>query len=187
MPDMQSMSPEVQSYSQGAPGPDQTEALFKQKFNEMAYGVMYSKFANLAPFVVTFKMLEADPDEGHGVGVFILNYSHKPIYVPVVLTDSKLKPMEMFYCKDQNIFLPFTLEWLDEISKTSLDEMGDQGDLPKEVPQDVNIKDLVSPPLNASGRFGFASDEGQWELDSKRLFKEAEYQTKRPAGAAFCT
>jgi len=185
MPDMMSMSPEVQAFSQGAPGPDQTEALFKQKFNEMAYGVLYSKFANLAPHVVTFKILEADPEAGSGVGVFILNYEQKPIYVPVVLTDSKLKPLEMFYCKEQNIFLPFTPEWLDEISKTSLGEMGDQGDLPKEVPQDVNIKDLVSPPLNASGRFGFASDEGRWELDSKRLFKEAEYQAKNPTTTEF--
>ena len=178
MPDMMSMSPEVQAFSQGAPGPDQTEALFKQKFNEMAYGVLYSKFANLAQHVVTFKILEAEPDEGRGVGVFILNYEQQPLYVPVVLVDSKLKPFEMFYCKSQNIFLPFTPEWLQEVSKMNLAEMGDAGTLPREVPQDVNIKDIVTPPLVPSGRFGFANDEGKWDLDSKRMFKEAGFQPK---------
>ncbi len=176
MPDMMSMSPEVQAFAQGTPGPDQTEELFKQRFNEMAYGVLYSKFAEMAPQVVTFKILEVDPEEGRGLGVFIVNYEDKPIYIPVVLTDSQLKPMEMFYCKMQNIFLPLTMEWLDEVAKMSLDEMGDGAELPKEVPQDVNIRDLIVPPLNATGRMGFASDEGQWELDSKRMFKEAGFQ-----------
>lgn len=175
---MMSMSPQVQAFSQGAPGPDQTESLFTDKFTEMAYGVLYSKFSNIVPYVVTFKIHEVSPEEGRGLGVFILDYEQKPIYIPVVLTDSQLKPMEMFYCKDQNIFLPLTMEWLDEISKMSLDEMGDGAKLPKEVPQDVNIQDLVVPPVTATGRYGYASDEGQWEHDSKRMFKEAEFQGK---------
>jgi len=187
MPDMLSMSPEVQAFSQGAPGPDQTEDLFKQKFNEMAYGVLYSKFANLAQYVVTFKILEADAEEGRGIGVFILHYKQQPLYVPVVLTDSKLKPFELFYSKEQNIFLPFTQEWLQEISKMNLGEMGDAGTLPREVPRDINIKDIVTPPIVPSGRFGFANDAGNWDLDSKRLFKEAEFQPKTGAENSFLT
>lgn len=178
MPDQMSMSPQVQAYAEGAPGPDQTENLFKQRFSDMAYGVLFSKFADMAPQVVTFKILEVTPEEGRGLGVFIVNYHEKPIYIPVVLTDSQLKPLEMFYCKSQNIFLPLTLEWLDEVSKMSLDEMGDGANLPKEVPQDVNIRDLVVPPLTPTGRFGYASDENQWEQESKQLFKEAEMHSK---------
>ena len=33
--DTMSMSPEVQAFAQGAPGPDQTENLFTQKFNDL--------------------------------------------------------------------------------------------------------------------------------------------------------
>lgn len=176
-PQGMSMSPEVQAFSQGAPGPDQTEQLFKERFTETAYQVLYSKFSEIAPNIVTFKILEVDADEGRGVGVFIVNHNQKIVYIPAILTDSQLKPMEMFYCKELNIFLPLTVQWLDEISKMSLDEMGEGANLPREVPQDINLRNLVIPPSTTTGRVGYASDEAALEHGAKVMFKEAEHQT----------
>lgn len=178
MPDLMSVSPQVQAYSDQAQatGPDQVDQLFKERFTQMAYQVLFSKFSEMAPQVVTFKVLEIDSDTGRGIGVFIVNYNDKPVYVPVVMHDSRLKPMEMFFYKDLNVFLPLSKEWLEEIAKMSLTEMGTGAELPQGVPQDVNIRDLVVPPTTTTGRVGYASDESQMETDAKRMFKEAELQ-----------
>ena len=172
MPDGMALSPQIQAFGDQAGGPEQIDQLFKERFNEMAYQVLSSKFSELFPDVVTFKILETDPDEGSAVGVFVINYRQKPVYIPVVMVDSRLKPLEMFYYKDLNIFLPLSLQWLEEISKMALDEQGEGAKLPKEVPQDVNIRDLVLPPMTTTGRVGYASasvDEGV-----NIMFKEAE-------------
>lgn len=179
---MMPMSPEVQSYGQpgsaGPAGPEQTEQLFKQKFTETAYQVLYSKFTDLASNIITFKILEVDVDEGRGIGVFIVDYNQRILYIPVILTDSKLKPFDIFYCKELNVFLPLTIQWLDEIAKTELDELGEGASIPQVVPQDVNLRNLVIPPVTTTGRVGYASAKNQdLEKNAKYMFKAAEDQT----------
>lgn len=170
---MPSLSPEIQSY-QGQAGPDPTEDLFKQRFADMAYQTLNSKFAELGSHVVTFKITKVDVDEGSGIGVLILDYNQKAIYIPIIMVDSILKPMELFYYKELNVFLPLTLRWLDEIAKSSVDEMGESAKLPTEVPRDMDMRDLTLPPTTLSGRIGIASVDT--EITPLRLFKEAEYQ-----------
>ena len=171
MPGM-SMSPNVNAYGE-VPAAEQAEELFKQEFSKAAWAVILSKFPDLSPSVVTFKILETDAETGKGVGAFILLYEQKPIYIPVVMVDSKLKPLEMFYYKEMNIFLPLSKTWLEEVSKMSLDEMGRGEDIPDSVPRDVNIRDLVMPPYTQSGRVGLAH---ALEHGAQALFKEAENQ-----------
>ena len=175
---MPALSTEVQAYQGGQggqAGPDPTEDLFKQRFAEMAYQTLNSKFAELGSNIVTFKITKVDVDEGSGIGVLILDYNQKAVYVPVIMVDSILKPMELFYFKELNVFLPLTQRWLDEISKSSVDEMGESAKLPTEVPQDMDLRNLTLPPTTLSGRVGIASVDT--DITPQRLFKEAEYQT----------
>jgi len=165
---MPSLSPQVQSYGQVPPA-EQAEQMFKDKFTQSAYSVLFSRFADLAPNVVTFKILESDAVEGKAVGAFVALHDNRPVYVPVVMVDGQLKPMEMFYYKDLNIFLPLNNAWLDEISKMSVDEMGEGKELPQDVPKDMSLRNVILPPL-VPGRFGYASDMSH---DVKKMFKEA--------------
>jgi hypothetical protein len=176
---MPALSSEIQAYQGGVGGPDPTEGLFKQRFAEMAYQTLNSKFAELGSSVVTFKILKVDVEEGSGIGVLILDYNQNAIYVPVIMVDSVLKPMELFYYKQLNVFLPLTLRWLDEISNSSVSAMGESAKLPTEVPQDMDLRDLTLPPTTLSGRIGIASIADD-ELTPKRLFKEAEFQSMDP-------
>jgi hypothetical protein len=172
MPDPMTMSPQVDQFSQ-TPPEEQAEQMFKDRFTKMAFSVLFSKFAELAPYVVTFKILDIDTDEGRGIGAFILLYNQKPVYIPVVLTNGQLKPMDIFYYKELNIFLPLTPQWLNEISKMALDDMGQGAQLPQQVAQDVNIRDLILPPLTSSGRIGYANDQALAH-GAKEMFKQAE-------------
>ena len=159
MPTM-SMSPEVQAYGQ-LPSSEQATEMFKQRFSEMAYNVLMAKFPELAAQVVTFKLIETDVENGKGVGAFVLLLDDKTIYVPVVMIDSQLKPFDMFYFKDLNIFLPLAPEWLDEVSKSSLTNMGEPQKMPDGVARDMSIRDLVVPPVMPEGRIGLAADLSQ--------------------------
>lgn len=167
------MSPDVQAYGQ-LPSAEQAEELFKQKFSSMAYNVMFAKFPDLAQQVVTFKLLEVDAQKGKGIGAFIFMQDSKPIYIPVIMSDSQLKPMDIFYFKDLNIFLPMAKEWLEEVSKMSLEELGQPSEIPSGVPRDIDIRNVVMPPFTASGRVGLASDQSDLDFHAKALFKEAE-------------
>ena len=174
MPDGMAVSPTVNAYGQDQ-GPEAEEQMFKQKFSQMAYSAMSAKFADMMPYVVTFKIIEMSLEEGKAVGVFILNREGKTLYVPVVLTDSKLKPLEIMYYKDLNTFLPLNKAWIDEIGKMAIDELGQGAQLPPNVPQNVSIRDLVIPPTTSGGRIGYASAETE-EDGAVRMLKEAAVQ-----------
>jgi hypothetical protein len=143
---------------QGPPPAEQAEQMFKERFSQMAYSVLFSKFPDLAQSVVTFKILEADGEAGNGMGAFVVLHNELPIYIPVVIVDGQLKPIEMFYYKQLNIFLPLDNTWLEEITKMSLDEMGQPENAPQTVPRDVSVRNLVLPPYT-TGRYGYASVE----------------------------
>lgn len=153
---MMSMSPQVQQGQMGPPPAEQAEQMFKERFSQMAYSVLFSRFPELAQNVVTFKILDVNADEGNGAGAFIILKDQLPLYIPAVMVDGQLKPVEMFYYKNLNIFLPLDNAWLEEITKMSLGEMGQPENPPDSVPRDVSVRNLVLPPYT-TGRYGYAS------------------------------
>lgn len=168
----QSQSPEVQSYGQ-IPPQEQAEQMFKDGFTQSAYSVLYAKFPDMAPNVITFKILKAEAQEGDAVGAFIVLHENKPIYIPVIMTSGELKPMDMVYYKELNIFLPLSSQWLDEVSKMNLDEMGEGTTMPPGVATDVDLTKLIIPPGSSTGRYGYASASDDLDHGAKVMFKEA--------------
>jgi hypothetical protein len=163
MPGMFTMSPEVQAYGsqqqQGQQqGPEALEQMFRQRFSSMAYQVMFTRFADIAQNIVTFKVLDQDADLGDALGVFIVVQDGSTIYIPTVLSDSQLKPMEVLYSKNLGVFLPLSTAWMQEIQRLSVSEMGKSQDMPPGATTDVNIRNLVNPPTAEYGRVGYAED-----------------------------
>lgn len=176
------ISPQIQNYGQDS-GPEREEQLFRERFNQMAYAALSAKFADIMQYIVTFKIIETDLDNSFGVGVFVLDFQNKPVYIPVVLNDGLLKPLEILYYKSLNAFLPLNTSWLDEISKMNVEDMGEGADIPKGMQQNVNIRGLVIPPTTTGGREGYASVDT--ELTPRMLFKEAEVQNFSPEPEQF--
>jgi hypothetical protein len=138
-------------------GADQATSLFEKGFSDLAYGVLLNRLPDAAEDVVTFKVLDTDLDNGRGVGAFVLLRNEQPLYIPVILSDNRLKPLEVIYHKALNIFLPLTKGWLDEVDKTALASLGKGIKTPESLYTDVDIRNIVVPPL--TGRFSYAS----WE------------------------
>lgn len=178
MPAMMPGPQNAQAYGE-LPPEEQAEQAFKEQFSQTAYTVLASKFPNYVQNVVTFKLLDTDVPSGRGVGVFILMLEDRPLYIPVIMSDGRIKPMDMFYCKEMNVFLPLTPEWVGEATKMSLENMGEGSKVPDEVPRDVDLKNVTTPPFTASsGRFGYASAGGA--DPAVALFKIAQEHVDLP-------
>ena len=153
---MPSMSPRTQQMQMAAgAGADQADQMFEKGFSDMAYNVMLARFPDLVQDIVTFKVLDTDVDNGMGVGAFVLMRKGQALYVPVILSDNNLKPIELVYHKALNIFLPLTKAWLSEIDRTALGALGEGIKTPESLYTDFDIRNVVVPP--STGRFSYAS------------------------------
>lgn len=152
---MPGLSPRTQQFMQPPPGPEDATRAFEDGFSQMAQNVLAGKFPELMESVTTFKVLASDIDSGSGVGAFVLSLNGETLFIPVVLSSNQVKPLDLIFYKDKNIFLPLDREWLDEISRNSLDELGEGVEPPKELEPDADIRDIVIPP--SVGRHVYAA------------------------------
>lgn len=149
-------SPRTQGFAQGGPqGAVSVEDAFTDGFTQMAYDAMQKSNPSMMKDVVTFRVLDADPDEGSGLGTFILVVNQEVFYVPTVVAENTVKPIDMFYSRRLNRYFPLTEDWIVEANKSALNEMGHGVDTPKHVQNDVNITRIVEPPVQ--GRYGYAA------------------------------
>jgi hypothetical protein len=160
---MPPMSPRTQAMSNpGMPG-EEAKALFESGLSQMAYNVLINKLPNVAPDVVTFKVLESDPEMGSGVGAFVVSRRGQTIYVPVVMAENQVKPLDLLYYKELNVFIPLSKDWLEELDKLSLGDLGSGVKAPDTLSTDVDIRNTVIPP--STGRYSYAAaidQAGAW-------------------------
>lgn len=148
------ISPAIDA-QQAMPSQQDEQQLFEEKFGQMAYQAFSAKFPDLIAEIVTFKILDSDIDAGTAVGAFILEQEGSYVYVPAVISDNELKPFDMMYVKDRDIFVPLDNKWLDEVNKGTLSSLGEGSKLPSTVATDVDIRNIVVPPT--TGRYSYAS------------------------------
>lgn len=165
---MPPLSPRDQQLQGGmSQSPDQATSLFESGLSEMAYQLLTQRVPDLVPDVVTFKVLATDIDKGYGVGAFIVSRGGQPIYVPVVMSNSAIKPLDIMYHKALNMFLPLSKGWLDELDKSGLTPLGTGIKTPETLYTDVDIRNIVVPPI--TGRFSYASWQPRAEVDVARV------------------
>lgn len=171
---MPMMSPRTQGMAAPGSTSDQAKTLFEQGLSGMAYNVLINKLPNISPDVITFKILDSDAEQGAGVGAFVVMRHNQTIYIPVVMAENQIKPLDILYYKDQNVFLPLTKEWLAEVDKLALGELGTSVSAPPTLNTDVDIRNTVVPPT--TGRYSYAADRAIQDIGG--MFDEARAQTE---------
>jgi hypothetical protein len=146
------------------PSEESQRGYFEQQFGQMAYQAFSSKFPDLMHDVVTFKVLDVDMTKSSGVGAFILEKNGEFVYIPAVISDNMLKPFDLMYVKSKDIFLPLSSQWMEEIAKSTISNMGEGTKLPETVATDVDIRNLVVPPT--TGRYSYASVSPRARLEA---------------------
>ncbi len=168
MPFADLQSPRSQEFA-NAPSPDDEEALFTQGFTDLAYKALTKGAPTLRSSVITFRDLEKDVAKGEAVGAFIVRHGTEIVYIPVVLVDNAVKPLDVFYARTVDRFYPLTPQWLDRVDRETVNPMGRAMDAPKNVPTDVDLRSIVIPPT--LGRFSYAEVENT-KLAFTRVMRE---------------
>lgn len=150
-------SPGVQEYMADDTGGDEVTAKFEEAFTQVAYDLLNRKIPYISAKVITFKIINIDVDTGHGVGAFVSQVGNHTLYIPAVISDGQLKPLELLYIKVADRFVPLNLGWLETVIQDSDDVMGDSATMPKGVAADVDLQNLMLPP--DAGRYSYASDK----------------------------
>jgi len=140
---------------QPPPTEEDARQAFEAGFSTMAHNVLSSKFPELVGDIATFKVIQSELKDGSGIGAFLLVRSGTNYIIPVILANNQIKPLEILYAKDKNIFLPLQKGWLDELDRSNNDALGEGVTAPKSLSNDVDIRNLVVPP--AVGRYSYAS------------------------------
>ena len=155
MPDFPlTQSPRTQSF-QVAPSQDDEQDLFSQGFSDMAYKAFQKSNPELLTNVITFRVLDVDPGEGRGVGTFILKQDQDILFVPAVISDNAIEPLDIFYSRRLDRYYPLTTEWLRLATNEAVQDLGVNVQPPKTLATDVDIRNLVVPPT--TGRYSYAS------------------------------
>jgi hypothetical protein len=178
----QPMSPRTQAFAQGAPSGDEETKLFEEGLSQMAYNVLVSKFPDLIQDVVTFKILDTDIENGAGAGAFVVQHENETLYIPVVMADNQIKPLDMFYHKGLNVFLPLNNDWLNEVSQLTLDETGEAIDAPKSLRRNIDTRNIMIPPT--TGRYAYAAARNEpltEEVIAADIYRMLERMTKEAA------
>ena len=153
---------------------DEREQAYESAFRDQAYSVFSAKFADLIPSVVTFKVIKSSIDEGDAIGAFILSFQGETVYVPVVMTENRLKPMEIIYSKRMDKFLPLNKDWLQIILGSNQQPMGEGAKTPDLMSADVDITTMIRPPID--GRNVYAMDLS--DINHLDMIKSASDQSK---------
>jgi len=155
---------------------DEKEIAFESAFKDMCYGILSTKQPHLVPSIVTFKVIKSSIRDGDAVGAFILNVKGEQLYVPMVLSNNKLKPLEIFYSKKMDKFLPFSPQWLDIVVGSSNQHLGEGVEIPDTLPNDRDITQFIIPPMNQQGRVSYAMDFSG--IDHLEIIKQASNEAK---------
>ncbi len=165
------LSPAIQALEQ-VPTAESQRQIFERHIGDTAYQSFAAKFPDLVESIITYKLLDTDPTAGTGFGAFILDVDGETVYVPTVFSDSELSPIEIMYVKTKGIFVPLTTEWINAVRRDADQALGESQKLPDTVSSDVDIRNLMVPPM--TGRYSYASDASM-EL-GKLLTKHADEQ-----------
>jgi len=155
----QPMSPKTMGFMDaGMGGPVDPELNFEQQFADQAMAVFGSKFPSLMEYLVTFKTISSKLDKGDAVGALILDVGGQQVYVPVIMSEGNMKPIELVYYKDADKFIPLTEDWVAQIQSNAVQKLGEPMQTPRTLVRNIDLRNVMFPPL--TGRYSFASYTG---------------------------
>ena len=167
----------------GDPSGQDPEQLFEQGFEDLARRTISIRHPEVGAAVVLFKVLEASPEEGRGLGYGLLRYGGKDLMVPVVMVDNTIRLADMVYDPEHDVFVPLSPAWLDELTSSDGESLGHAADPPDFLFRDVDIRNLVIPPI--TGRFSYASEKTAAQHIATSPFLGVLKESPVPEKAAF--
>lgn len=177
------ISPTVQQYQQqmqqNQTGTSSEEVAFNKKFGDAAFNILSAKYPQLTKYVITYKVLEAEVEDGSGTGAFIIRKGDSVVYIPIIMYSGKISSCEMIYDKDDQSFEPLSKDTVNQIeSSNNLQDPNVVGKPPHIESTKQMFHDMFRPPSRSN--VVIASDSAVSNLPNSAKEKIASYFQERP-------
>ncbi|WP_144268394.1 hypothetical protein [Desulfovibrio sp. An276] len=128
-----------------------TESLFRKSFQDQAFNALRAKASAILSYVVTFKVIDTDVDNGDAFGTFAISCGSDLVFIPVVMTAGSITSCEMVYLRSEDRFVPLNDNYIKDIVNKNNGSMGEV------MTKDVRVEDtrkmfrnLVRPPASSN-------------------------------------
>lgn len=128
------------------------------EFSEIALQKLLQLFPELSSYIVSFKDVSEETgkeESGLRVGMFILQLGQEYYYVPVIMKNETVLPMDSLFSATEGKFYPLTRSFMDQAISSSQVYLGKPTKIPATVPTNPSVYELVTPPR--TGKFVYAS------------------------------
>lgn len=128
------------------------------ELSEIALQKLLQLFPEISSYIVNFRDIteEAGKDEsGLQIGLFILQFGEEYYYIPVIAKNETVLPIDSLFSAESGTFIPLTRSFIDKVMASSQVYLGKSSKIPKTVPQNPSVYDMVTPPR--TGKFVYAS------------------------------
>lgn len=125
---------------------DEKEKEFHDSFSELAYSSLQNSFPELLENSKGFQVLDSNDQKTKGLGVYALDVGGKHYYIPVFFVKGRLKPLELLYDKQKDVFMPLEKEYVNDIMKSQLADVGENTRLPRVGLSNPNLEIYANPP-----------------------------------------
>lgn len=127
------------------------ESLFRKSFQDQAFNSLRAKAPALLSYVVTFKVLDTNVDDGDAFGTFAVSYGNELVFIPIVMSSGSITSCEMAYLRSEDRFVPLLESQVKDIVNHNTGSMGEV------MTKDVRVEDtrrmfrnLVRPPASSN-------------------------------------
>jgi hypothetical protein len=177
------ISPTIQQYQQqmqqNQQGSSSEEAAFHKKFGDAAFNILSAKYPQLTKYVVTYKVLDSDVEEGSGTGAFIIRKGNSVVYIPIIMDSGKISSCEMIYDKDDQSFEPLSKDTVNQIEASNNLQDPSVVDKPPHIESTKQMfHDMFRPPSRSN--VVIASDSDVSNLPNSAKEKIASYFQEHP-------
>lgn len=149
------ISPTVQAYQQNM-AQDQASAspeqqAFNKKFGDAAFSILSTKYPQIMKYIITYKVLDSDIENGSGTGAFIIRKGASVAYLPVIMASGRITSCEMMYVKDDQSFEPLNIDTIKQIEAANdLQDPKVIGKAPFVDSTQQVFKDMFRPPSRSN-------------------------------------
>lgn len=150
-----SPSPLVQGYMQQGQQPQgapmSADQMFEKNFSDSAFAQLRSKFPQLMQYVVTFKVLDANVEDGRAFGAFVIQAGKNLRYVPIVMGNGAVTSSEMIYNKEEDSFEPLSADTVRKVTSDNMLMGGEilSGDAHVDDTKEI-FRNMIRPPASSN-------------------------------------
>ena len=120
---------------------------FEQHFSDIAYSFLQEKALGLIEHLIGFEVVKKNDKGTKALGLFAFKLGDDYLYAPVFFINGEIKPLELLYLKNKDLFIPLDEEWVSYLLKKEPLVLGEPTDQKKRQFDQPDFDLFATPPI----------------------------------------